>query len=95
MRILAVLLPAVAFAQQHVQPPPASWVHPGTGHRVVRLTEEPGSASLYFNQNGCTASGRKLGDTTPAGIHVLDLASKQARRFVSGRARLIDTRRKS
>ena len=33
-------------------------------HRVVRLTSEPGSASLYFNQNGYTADGKRLVGTT-------------------------------
>jgi oligogalacturonide lyase len=70
-------------------------VDPDTGHRVVRLTREPGSASLYFNQNGYTASGRKLVYTTPDGISVLDLASRQSRQVVHGRVRLIDAGRKS
>ena len=34
--------------------PPLSWIDADTGHRVVRLTKEPGSASLYFNQNRYT-----------------------------------------
>ena len=29
--------------------PPTSWVDPDTGHRVIRLTREPGSDSFYFN----------------------------------------------
>ncbi len=56
--------------------PPTSWVDPDTGHRVVRLTTEPGSASLYFNQNGYTADGKKMVYTTPGGISVLDLATQ-------------------
>ena len=74
---------------------PKSWVDPDTGHRVVRLTDEPGSASLYFNQNGYTADGKKLVYTTPDGISVLDLASKQAKQVVQGRVRLIDAGRKT
>jgi hypothetical protein len=31
----------------------------------LRLTNEPGSASLYFNQNGYTADGLKMVYTTP------------------------------
>src|SRR5574342_511433 len=74
--------------------PPASWIDPDTGHRVVRLTREPGSASLYFNQNGYTAGGKGLVYTTPEGISVLDLATRQSRRVVEGRARLIEAGRK-
>lgn len=68
---------------------------PDTGHRIVRLTDEPGSASLYFNQNGYTADGKKLVYTTPNGISVLDLASKSAHAVVTGKVRLIDAGRKT
>jgi len=60
----------------------------------VRLTDEPGSASLYFNQNGYTADGKHLVYTTPGGISVLELASRKARRVVDGRVRMIDAGRK-
>ena len=80
---------------QSASDPPTSWVDPDTGHRVVRLTREPGSASLYFNQNGYTADGKKLVYTTPEGISVLDLATHQAKPVVEGRARLIDAGRKT
>ncbi|MBI3698757.1 MAG: oligogalacturonate lyase [Acidobacteria bacterium] len=75
--------------------PPASWIDPDTGHRVVRLTVEPGSASLYFNQNGYTADGKRLVYATPEGISVLDLNTHQARRVVQGPVRLIDAGRKT
>jgi len=29
---------------------PHEWIDPDTGHRVVRLSDEPGSASLYFHE---------------------------------------------
>jgi hypothetical protein len=32
-------------------PPPKSWIDPDTGKRIVRFIDEPGSASLYFNEN--------------------------------------------
>ncbi|HEY3443274.1 MAG TPA: oligogalacturonate lyase family protein [Paludibaculum sp.] len=75
--------------------PPRTWIDPDTGHRIVRLTNEPGSASLYFNQNGYTADGKSLVYTTPGGISVLDLATQQARQVVEGKVRLIDAGRKS
>ena len=75
--------------------PPQSWTDPDTGHRVVRLTDEPGSASLYFNQNGYTADGKSLVYTTPEGISVLDLEKREARSVVKGRVRLIDAGRKT
>ena len=75
--------------------PPAAWIDPDTGHRVVRLTGEPGSASLYFNQNGYTPDGKRLVYTTPKGISVLDLATREAKHVVTGPARLIDAGRKN
>lgn len=93
MRFAAVflLLPA-AFAP--AAEPPESWIDPDTGHRVIRLTKEPGSASLYFNQNGYSADGKHLIYTTPAGISVLNLETRQSRQVVEGRIRMIDAGRK-
>lgn len=69
--------------------PPTTWIDPDTGHRVVRLTREPGSASLYFNQNAYTADGKKMIYTTPNGISVLDLATNATKSVVEGRVRVI------
>ena len=88
--IFAICLSAVAGAE-----PPSSWIDPDTGHRVVRLTNEPNSASLYFNQNGYSANGKRLVYTTPDGISVLDLQTRQTRQVVSGKTRLIDAGRKN
>src|SRR5947209_4517028 len=76
-------------------PPPKTWVDPDTGHRVVRLTDEPGSASLYFKQNGYTADGKKLIYTTPDGNSALNLATRATNRVVTGAVRVIVTGRKS
>ena len=75
--------------------PPASWIDPDTGHRIIRLTSEPGSASLYFNQHGYTPDGQRLIYTTPNGISILDLATRQARQVVQGRVRLIEAGRRN
>src|SRR5215470_414750 len=89
--LFAMLTPLCAQSGE----PPASWIDPDTGHRVVRLTTEPGSASLYFNQNGYTAGGKRLVYTSPEGISVFDLATHKVKRVVQGSARLIDAGRKS
>jgi oligogalacturonide lyase len=75
--------------------PPRTWIDPDTGHRIVRLTDEPGSASLYFNQNGYTADGKEMVYTTPEGISALDLATPAAHPVVKGRVRIIVTGRKT
>ena len=91
--ITAVLI--LPLAAQAPKDPPKSWIDPDTGHRVVRLTDEPGSASLYFNQNGYSADGKKLVYTTADGISVFDLATTATKPVVKGKVRIIVTGRKS
>ncbi|WP_312489704.1 oligogalacturonate lyase family protein [Sphingomonas sp.] len=56
--------------------PPREWIDPDTGHRIVRLSDEPGSSSLYFNYNGYTPQGDKLLISTPKGIAAVDLKTR-------------------
>jgi hypothetical protein len=91
----ACLLLAAPLLAQTGGEPPTSWIDPDTGHRVVRLTREPGSASLYFNQNGYTADGKRLVYTTPDGISVLDIATQRSKQVVQGSASLIDAGRRN
>ncbi len=84
---LVVLAGAAAWAAE----PPKSWIDPDTGHRIVRLTDEPNSASLYFNQNGYTADGKKMVYTTPEGVSVLNLETHAAKPVVKGRVQVIVT----
>ena len=91
--VLAML--AVRLGAQTSGEPPKSWIDPDTGHRIVRLTGEPGSASLYFNQNGYTADGKEMVYTTSAGISVLDLKTHATRPVVKGPVRVIVTGRKT
>jgi len=55
--------------------PPADWIDPDTGHRVVRLSAEPGSQTLYFHDNAYTPDGDKYVFTSPSGIMLVDVAS--------------------
>jgi len=99
MHRIALYLAAVLYLSAQTGPsaaaPPKTWIDPDTGHRVVRLTDEPDSASLYFNQNGYTADGRKLIYTTPQGISTLDLATHTTKTVVTGRVRVIVAGRKT
>ncbi len=91
-----ILIAAAAFSlYSQSAEPPRSWVDPDTGHRVVRLTNEPGSASLYFNQNGYTADGKSMVYTMPDGISVLNLQSRASKQVVKGRVRIIVAGRKT
>ena len=73
---------AALAALAHAADPPKTWIDPDTGHRIVRLTDEPGSASLYFNQNGYTADGQKMVYTTPNGISVFNLKTHETKPVV-------------
>ena len=69
---------------EEIAHPPKSWIDPDTGHRVIRLTDEPGSGSLYFNVNGYTPDGNEMVYTTPNGISVIDLRTLKTRSVVQG-----------
>src|SRR5260370_30440179 len=66
--------------------PPTEWIDPDTGHRVVRLSKEPGSASLYFHQNAYSADGQKLIITTPSGVSAIDLKTRAIEQIVETRS---------
>ncbi len=64
-----------ATATLHVQQsPPADWIDPATGHRVVRLTDDAGGSTLYFHDNAFSPDGGTLMFSTPGGIAVVDVA---------------------
>lgn len=94
--ILAWRLGALAFISSvSAEEPPTDWIDPDTGHHVVRLSTEPGSASLYFHQNAYTPDGKKLIITTPGGISTIDLATRKIEQIVDGRVNVIVAGRKS
>src|SRR5690242_8432970 len=68
---------------------PTEWVDPDTGHRVVQLSTEPGSESLYFNLNPFTPDGKKMVITSPSGISLIDLQTRDVQKIVSGRLHII------
>jgi oligogalacturonide lyase len=82
-----LLIPLIAQEQT----PPKTWVDKDTGHRVYRLTDEPGSSALYFNFDAYTPDGKQMVYTSPAGIHVLELATRHSRLLVpaEGKSRRI------
>ena len=74
MRILLLFALAVVAAGSTVgqEPPkefPKEWIDPDTGHRVVRLTDEQGSQSLYFHQNPYTIWTTGCDTAVPAALH--------------------------
>jgi oligogalacturonide lyase len=70
--------------------PPKSWIDPDTGHRVIRLSDEPGSDSFYFNFNAFTPDGKEMIYTTSDGnIRVLNLDTMTTKGVASGITRAI------
>ena len=78
--ICLVSIATSALAQIPSAPPPeppTDWIDPATGHRIVRLSKEPGSASLYFHQNAYTPDGNKLIISTPGGLSSVNLKTHE------------------
>ncbi len=84
----AVVLPAAARAEV-----PREWIDRDTGRRVVRLSDEPGTASLYFHQYAFTPDGRAVLVTTPHGIATIDLATRALTPLVEGEVHVIQAGR--
>src|SRR5438309_7805164 len=77
------------------QEPPREWLDAATHHSIVRLSDEEGSASLYFHQNAYTAKGDLLLITTREGLAVIDLETRKVRPLVEGRVRDVIVGRKT
>jgi oligogalacturonide lyase len=75
--------------------PPTEWIEPQTGHRVVRLSREPGSQSLYFHQYPFSADGNKMVFTRRDGIYAVHLHSREVERVVAGRVMVLVCGRKT
>lgn len=85
---LSVLLLAVfsaIFNAQSLPEFPREWIDKDTGHRIVRLSDDPGSQSFYFHQNGYTANGDKLVFSTKSGLSTYDFKTKKIEQIVEGR----------
>jgi len=64
---------------------PKEWIDPDTGHKVIRLSDEPGSQSLYFHQNPYTATGDKMVFTSPTGLYAYNFKTGKAELLTDGR----------
>jgi oligogalacturonide lyase len=92
----AVAAAQLALASQEaVKDLPREWIDSDTGHRIVRLSDEPGSQSLYFHQNGYTPDGTWMAITTPNGLSAVNLKTRAVEKVVEGRVSLIMVGRKT
>jgi oligogalacturonide lyase len=101
MKPLILILPALAViglgatrlgAQTS---PPVEWIDTDTGHRVVQLSTEPGSESLYFNLNPFTPDGKSMVITTSNGIALVNLETHAVEKITEGRTHIIMAGRKT
>src|SRR6266478_2684896 len=83
---LIAWLAAASASGQGAEQPPTEWIEPATGHRVVRLSRDPGTSTFYFHQNGYTAGGDKLVVSTRDGLATIDLKTHEIKSLVEGRA---------
>ena len=83
--VLFIIFIAAAFISAHAQELPREWIDADTGHRIVRLSDEAGSSSFYFHQNGYTVNGDKLIFSTPKGLSTYNFKTKKIEQIVEGR----------
>ncbi len=81
---IAISLPVLAATE-----PPREWIDSDTGHRVIRLSDEPGTSSLYFNLNAYSPDGKKMVVMTREGISTIDLGTRKVEPLVAGRVHVI------
>src|SRR3984893_19527915 len=94
-RLYAIVFLLIGAQAQQQKEPPREWIDPDTGHRVIRLSDEPGSQSLYFHQNGYTPDCETLIITPPTGLSTINLKTRAVEKVVDGRVNLIMTGRKT
>jgi oligogalacturonide lyase len=93
--LILLLLIYSAIAPAQTAEPPLEWVDTETGHRIVRLSREAGSQSLYFHQNAYTSEGDKLIWTSPTGVYTYNFKTKEIDKIVDGRVGVIVVGRKT
>ena len=95
LALLPLAIPALA-QREPLKPsatgavPPKTWVDKDTGHRVFRVTDEPGSSGFYFNVNAYTPDLKTMIYSAPDGIHTYDLATHKTRLLVPNPPRPAD-----
>jgi oligogalacturonide lyase len=92
----AIALLAMVTGLAQAQPAaPKEWIDAATGHRIVRLSQEPGTRSIYFHQNAITPDGRFVLVEMKDAIGVIEIATRKNIRLVEGKARALFIGRKS
>jgi oligogalacturonide lyase len=78
--VLLPLLVALTTAPVRApEQPRTDWIDPATGHRIIRLSSEPGSGTLYFHDNAYSPEGDRFVYSSPSGIMLVDLTTLGAK----------------
>src|SRR5690349_1659528 len=89
------LLMFAAISTHAAAQPAAEWIDKDTGHRVVRISRQPGTQSLYFHQNAYTPQGDVLIVNSPNGIQAVSLKTWSVRTVVPGKVTALFVAHKS
>ncbi len=87
---ISALFISAVFAQTEL---PKEWIDKDTGHKIVRISDENGSSSFYFHQNGY--AGDKLVFQTRHGLSTYNFKTKKIEEIVKGRAGSVIVGRKT
>jgi oligogalacturonide lyase len=93
LALTAALCCALATVPASAAPPaapaasaaPTSWIDAKTGHRIIRLSDEPGASALYFNEQAYTPQGDLMMISSDRGIIAVDLKTWGQRLLVPGK----------
>lgn len=58
------------------------WIDSETGHRVIKVTDEPYSTLPYFTSNSVSADKKFMAYSSPKGLHLIDLQTFATRIIV-------------
>ena len=83
---IATAICVLGFWSRAAEELPRDWIEPATGHRVLRLSREPGTSSFYFHQNAYTADGDKMVVSRRDGLSTINLETREIEPIVEGRA---------
>lgn len=86
LSVFVFLFSILTVTAQTTSEIPREWIDKDTGHRIVRLSDEDGSSSFYFHQNGYTANGDKLVFSTRTGLSTYNFKTRKIEQIVEGRA---------
>lgn len=93
--IVSMLIAGAALGAEPPATPPTEWVDTATGHRVIRLSTEAGTRSIYFHQNSITPDGRFVLVEMKDGLGVIEIATRKNTRLVDGKVRALFVGRKT